>query len=391
MTIKNLKTVLIGLLMLLSQSLLAQRYELHVRAHEYIGIPDPTPTQSASMHSASWSGDEHISFIEKTPYGATIEITHYFTGIEHVSAFYTYQWIDRYNNILANYGNISFSIKCISIPVSLSESSITLKKGEKIKITTSYPSSGAGWMNGIEYDWEIADDSVAEFTTSNDSRSVTIKALRKGSTVLTLDPIVGPLVTCSINVEANPPTKIDIIPESLSIKEGKKGQLSCKFTPEDSYADVTWSSSDPNVATVNSYGLVTAVAAGKATITAQTENGLHADATVSVTPTPKKVTLDNSYTIVAGYTKVLKPIVTPSDAETTFTWTSSDTRVAKVDAAGNLKGINAGSATITVTTENGVTATATVNVLAADKGKDSRTVKQRIKVLRELIKTTTSK
>ena len=390
MTIKNVKTVLIGLLMLLSQSLLAQTY-LHVGESVFLEIPDYTPTQTAVVASAHWSADEHIRFESSGPYGAIIEITHYFTGIEHVSVDYAFTWVDKYNHTLANYATKTYSIKCTPIYVSLSESSITLKTGEKRTITTSLPYSDVGWSHGVRYDWEIADDSVAKITPSNDYNSVTIEALRKGNTVLRLDPIVGPVVTCSINVEANPPTKIDIIPESLSIKEGKKGQLSCKFTPEDSYADVTWSSSDPDVATVNSYGLVTAVAAGKATITAQTENGLHAEATVSVTPTPKKVTLDNSYTIVAGYTKVLKPIVTPSDAETTFKWTSSDTRVAKVDAAGNLKGINEGNATITVTTDNGVTATANVNVLAADKGKDSRTVKQRIKVLRELIKTTTGK
>ena len=374
--------------MLLSQSLLAQINELRVGESVFLEIPDYTTTQTAVVASARWSADEHIRFKSAQTYGAIIEVTHYFTGIEHVRVDYTFTWRDIYNHTLADYAYKTYSVKCIPTYVSLSKSSITLKKGEKTTITTSPSYSGT---SGVTYDWEIADDSVAELTASYDYNSVTIKALHEGSTVLRLDPIVGPVVTCSIKVEPNPPSKIEIIPESLSIKEGQKGQLSCKFTPEDSYSYVTWSSSDKNIATVSSSGLVTAVAAGKATITAETENGLHAEATVSITPSPKKVTLDNSYTIIAGYTKVLKPIVTPSEAETTFMWTSSDTRVARVDAAGNLIGINAGDATITVTTENGVFATANVKVLAADKGKDSRTVKQRIKVLRELIKTATDK
>ena len=361
MIIKNVKAVLIGILLLLSQSLLAQIY-LNVGDYKFLEIPDYTTTQTAVVTSAHWSADEHIRFESAGTSGAIITVTHYFTGIEHVIVDYAFLWRDTYNHTLASSAKKTYSIKCTPIYVSLSKSSITLKKGEKAELTTSY-----------------------------DHNSVTIKALHEGSTVLRLDPIVGPVVTCDIRVEPNPPTKIEIIPEALSIKEGQKGQLSCKFTPEDSYSYVTWSSSDKSIATVSSSGLVTAVSAGQATITVQTENGLHAEATVSIAPSPKKVTLDNAYTIVAGYTIVLKPIVTPSDAETTFKWTSSDTRVAKVDAAGNLKGINAGSATITVSTENGVSATADVKVLAADKGKDSRTVKQRIKVLRELIKTTTGK
>lgn len=387
MIIKNVKAVLIGILLLLSQSLLAQIY-LNVGDYKFLEIPDYTTTQTAVVTSAHWSADEHIRFESAGTSGAIITVTHYFTGIEHVIVDYAFLWRDTYNHTLASSAKKTYSIKCTPIYVSLSKSSITLKKGEKTTITTSPSYSGT---SGVTYDWEIADDSVAELTTSYDHNSVTIKALHEGSTVLRLDPIVGPVVTCDIRVEPNPPTKIEIIPESLSIKEGQKGQLSCKFTPEDSYSYVTWSSSDKSIATVSSSGLVTAVSAGQATITVQTENGLHAEATVSIAPSPKKVTLDNAYTIVAGYTIVLKPIVTPSDAETTFKWTSSDTRVAKVDAAGNLKGINAGSATITVSTENGVSATADVKVLAADKGKDSRTVKQRIKVLRELIKTTTGK
>ncbi|MFT8878858.1 MAG: Ig-like domain-containing protein [Oenococcus sp.] len=54
------------------------------------------------------------------------------------------------------------------------------------------------------------------------------------------------------------------------------------FTPADSSAEVTWSTSDATIATVDE-GEVSGVKAGTATITAKLANGLTASTTVTVT------------------------------------------------------------------------------------------------------------
>lgn len=117
---------------------------------------------------------------------------------------------------------------------------------------------------------------------------------------------------------------------------------------------VTWASSNSSVATVSSSGLVTARSNGSATITATSEAGrgsasvsvAQAAATVAVAPTTATLT-------AIGQTQQLS--VTAKDAMNNpmtgapVTWTSSDTRVATVDASGVVTAAGNGTARITAT------------------------------------------
>ena len=77
---------------------------------------------------------------------------------------------------------------------------------------------------------------------------------------------------------------------------------------------------------------------------------------VSVTVTPA------TGTIGEGETLTLSATVLPQGANQTVTWTSSNTAVATVSAAGVVTGRSQGTAVITATTVNGLTATSTVTV-----------------------------
>jgi len=130
---------------------------------------------------------------------------------------------------------------------------------------------------------------------------------------------------------------------------------------------VSWSSNSAAV-TVNN-GVVTAVSAGKATITATTHNGRTATASVIVreasTPPPIQptgITLNhNSITLDIGGTVNLIANVLPANAANrTVTW-SSDNQAATVNN-GTVTAVRAGTAVITATTSNGFTATAIVTV-----------------------------
>lgn len=79
---------------------------------------------------------------------------------------------------------------------------------------------------------------------------------------------------------------VTMSPTTATIAVGKKLQLAATLTPvENSFPDITWSSSNTSVATVSAAGLVTAVANGTATITAAAD-GKEASCVVEVaTPT----------------------------------------------------------------------------------------------------------
>ena len=79
------------------------------------------------------------------------------------------------------------------------------------------------------------------------------------------------------------PTAISIVGTDDTIGVGKSTTLSINYTPADTNCNksVTWSSSNPSVATVNANGVVTGVSEGVATITATGKNEANEDITAT--------------------------------------------------------------------------------------------------------------
>ncbi|MDF2567338.1 MAG: putative beta-xylosidase, partial [Oscillospiraceae bacterium] len=107
---------------------------------------------------------------------------------------------------------------------------------------------------------------------------------------------------------------------ALNIKTSEKAQLNAIITPRNAtIKGVTWSSSNPSVASVDASGLVTAKTVGTAKITVTTtDGGKTATCTVKVeaaTPTPPtKITLDkNKLMLDAKKTYTLKATITGED------------------------------------------------------------------------------
>lgn len=150
--------------------------------------------------------------------------------------------------------------------------------------------------------------------------------------------------------------RIEAIPEDYSIslnetnvviEKGDFIQLRATVTPDDGFApEVTWSSSNSSIATVDEWGTVTAVGSGDAVITARAGD---ASATCRVKVVEHIVTLDKSSVSLPQYSTVqLHATVTPDDEYAPgVTWSSSRPGVATVTQDGLVKGYMAGTATIT--------------------------------------------
>lgn len=134
---------------------------------------------------------------------------------------------------------------------------------------------------------------------------------------------------------------------------------------------ITWTSSSGAIATVSSTGVVTAIAAGTATITATSE-GKSGSAVLTVAPPP--VASVSASAADVGITPGATSLVTATMRDAAgnvlagraVTFSSSTPSVATVNQSGLVTGVAAGSTTITVTSE-GRTATSVVQVRAANQ------------------------
>lgn len=136
---------------------------------------------------------------------------------------------------------------------------------------------------------------------------------------------------------------------------GEPSTLTAAVEPDNATSkNLSWSSSDPTVATVAD-GVVTPVKAGAATITVTTEDGEHsATCKVTVIQPATGITLDKQKVVLVGAaTEQLKAAVVPAEANQTIVWKSSNESVATVDQTGKVASVSKGAATITVSTEDG--------------------------------------
>lgn len=132
------------------------------------------------------------------------------------------------------------------------------------------------------------------------------------------------------------------------VYEGRTLQLAATKSPES--VEVTWATSDAEVATVSASGLVTGVKAGKATISVKV--GDETKDSVEITVKPVTVAIDGSETAEIYVTRTVQLTVTKAPADAAITWTSSDDEVATVSENGLVTGVKGGEAIITATSGN---------------------------------------
>ena len=155
--------------------------------------------------------------------------------------------------------------------------------------------------------------------------------------------------------------------QTLALTKGGEAVLSVNAEPWGAVpaSAVSWSSDNEAVAAVDN-GTVTAAAPGTATITAEV-NGKSLTCSVTVSYAGVDgISLDRAaLTLVSGGSTALTATVSPSNADQTVTWTSSDEAVATVAQDGTVTAVAAGEAIITASA-GAYRASCTVTVTGAD-------------------------
>jgi len=169
------------------------------------------------------------------------------------------------------------------------------------------------------------------------------------------------------------PQSITVSKSSLSLMMGRTAQVTATVNPSTvSNKSVSWTSSNPVIATVDSKGTIKAVKVGSTTITATAKGAPSVKKDIKVTVmkvVPTSIKLSKStVNITKNQSLKVTATVSPTDATNkTVVWKSSNPKVATVDSKGTIKGISNGSATITATAKDNSKVSKTVAVKVSTK------------------------
>lgn len=233
--------------------------------------------------------------------------------------------------------------------ISLNKAKTTLAKGSQETLTAVVSPAGAS-EKGVF--WTSTNGDVC--TVDSDGN---ISGVSEGSAIIiAISKDGGYSAACSVTV-VTPATGVTLNKTDLSLENGKSEVLKASIVPDDSTnQDVSWSSSNTAVCTVDQSGKVTAVGYGSAAVTVTTaDGGYTAKCNVTVSAAITGISLDkNNLTLSKGTQKNLKATVSPADApKTDLVWASSDTNVCTVDTSGEVSAVGTGTATISVSTKDG--------------------------------------
>ena len=194
-------------------------------------------------------------------------------------------------NITVSVADSNYKPEQVTLQVTVSEKKIeitevllnkdaeTLTEGDTITLSAEVLPYDTTYSKNVS--WSSSNEAVA--TVSADG---TVTAKSAGIAIITATSENGMTASCTITVEKKliPITEVYLDKSSATLTEGDTATLTATVLPENTtYSkDVSWSSSNSAVATVDANGTVTAKSAGTAVITATTENGKTASCTVTV-------------------------------------------------------------------------------------------------------------
>ena len=243
----------------------------------------------------------------------------------------------------------------------------TLNVGDKLTIDVKgQTNNGLGntlfsFSSGATY--KTSDSSILAISGNK------IEAKKAGSATITAT-VNGKTASYKFTIKAADiaVTSLKLNKTSASINVGSTLQLSTTISPSNATnKTLTYSSSNTAIATVDNNGKVTAKKAGTVTITVKSNNNKTATCSITVKALDIAITSlklnKTSATISVGSSLQLSTTITPSNATNkTLTYSSSNTSIATVDKNGKVTAKKAGSATITVKSNNGKTATCKITV-----------------------------
>lgn len=201
--------------------------------------------------------------------------------------------------------------------------------------------------------WTSSDDEIATVSAKG-----LVTAKKKGVVTITAKSEDGKTGKVKLTI-LNQPIMNIIVTEEIILHIGETDTIDTLIEPENATnKNLIWSSSDSTIVSVDS-GRITAFDIGEVTINVSCEDGI--DKTIKVNVVEKKIeelTISNPLSeMVIGDTVDLVCTFYPIEAvNTDVTWASSDYSVIHINDNGKIIALKEGTATISVLSDNGISA-----------------------------------
>lgn len=239
--------------------------------------------------------------------------------------------------------------------------------GQSIQLEAIARSEDGTVLEGRTVSWSSGDESVAAV---NGKGTVTGESAGEATITATIGDVEG-TATVTVTEEVEPVESVEVVPADTTINVGATVTLEAVAKSEDGAVlgghDVSWSSDDEDIATVNDEGVVTGQGPGETTIEATIEGvsdaakvtvSLEAVDSVAIDPPEPNVRVGGTVQLEAtAFDEDGEPLQGREVEE----WKSGDEAIATVDAQGQVTGHSVGEAMISATIE-GVAGTVEVTV-----------------------------
>ncbi|MCK9306508.1 MAG: Ig-like domain-containing protein [Methanoculleus sp.] len=268
-------------------------------------------------------------------------------------------------------------IEPVATSIEVNPLTATVAINETRQFTATVLDQDGNAMTGVDVNWTTSNETIG---TIDDTGLFTAAAA--GITAVTAtagDASASAAVTVNEEEPAEPVLEsIRITPSGATLAIGDTPRFIVTARDQDGAVmtgvNVTWTSSEPTVGTIDADGVFTALAEGTADVTATAEN-VTATATItvisnepalaSIAIAPSAITLGSGET--ATFTATALDQFGTDMTDTEITWTSSDETVGTIDADGVFSAVADGMTTITAAAGN-ITGTAAVTVTTASSG-----------------------
>ncbi len=226
--------------------------------------------------------------------------------------------------------------------VTISNESMTVRKGQEFWLNATCQPENA--MNKLII-WSSSDTSIA--TVYKNGK---VTAVEPGDCVITAtSQDSGVTARCSLTV-TQPITGISLNTNAKTILAGEKFVIIPTIEPLDAdNKNVTYTSSDTSVATVDSDGIVTGVRGGKTVIIVKTEErGLIASCLVTVQEfvSSVNITQDSAQMNLGAVLQLQAEVLNETATNRKLTWSSTNNGILQVDSTGKVTAVGMGTATI---------------------------------------------